>query len=492
VAPATGCGKMVWRTRAELAMSLRWRLALLFALGTAAVVAVAGLAFVWQLRASLNAALDDTLQARARALAARVVTARPLVPHGQDSGQDAGSQGQFSGADEFTQVLTRGGRVLDYSQAAGADPLLTGALLRRASAGPVVLTTVIEGEQARLLAIPARNGGRRVIALAGTTTDIAQAAESRARTAIWTAAPLAAAVAGLAAWLLTGAALGPVERMRRRLTEITEHDAAARLQVPATGDEIASLAVTMNAVLDRLQRALTRQRVFVADAGHELRTPLTVLKAELELAARPGRSPQALAAAVTRAAGDTERLIRLSEDLLLLASAEEGAAFLRPGQVDVADVLSAAVRSFAAQAQARRVTVTLDAGERLLAVADAGRLRQAVDNLIDNAIRHAPAGSTVGVTGQVGLGRDLPGIVIEVRDHGPGFPAGFLPHAFERFRRADAARSRADGGAGLGLAIVASIVGAHGGRVVAGNHPEGGARVRIELPREPRAGSGSQ
>jgi hypothetical protein len=470
-------------------MTLRWRLALLFALGTAAVVAVAGAAFVWQLRASLNTARDDTLRARAHALADQVAVAGPLVVRGQGGDQQSGSQGQYTGADEFTQVLTPGGGVLDYPQSTGEDPLLTGAQLRRASAGAVMLTTAVEGEQARLLAVPARNGGRGVIALVGTTNVIARAAENRARTAIVTAAPLAAVVAGLAAYVLTGAALHPVERMRRRLTEITEHDSAARLQVPATGDEIASLAVTMNAVLDRLQRALVRQRVFVADAGHELRTPLTALKAELELAARPGRSRQALTAAVATAAGDTERLIRLSEDLLLLARAEEGAAFLRPENVDVAGVLSAAVRSFAAQAQTRAVALSLDAGEHLAVVADATRLRQAVDNLIGNALRHAPPGSTVEVSGRPEAGPDPAGVVIEVRDHGPGFPADFLPHAFERFRRADAARSRAEGGAGLGLAIVDSIIRAHGGWVLAGNHPGGGARVWIELPREPRGDS---
>jgi signal transduction histidine kinase len=338
--------------------------------------------------------------------------------------------------------------------------------------------------------MPARNGGRRVIVLVGTTTSIPQTAESRAWTAILTAAPVAAVVAGLAAYVLTGAALHPVERLRRRLTEITEHDSAARLQVPATGDEIASLAVTMNAVLDRLQHALVRQRLFVADAGHELRTPLTALKAELELAARPGRSRHALAAAVATAAGDTERLIRLSEDLLLLARADEGEAFLRPENIDVADVLSAAVRGFAAQAETRGVAVSLDAGEHLPVVADATRLRQAVDNLIDNALWHAPPGSTVDVSGHAGPGPDPAGIVIEVRDHGSGFPADFLPRAFERFRRADAARSRSEGGAGLGLAIVESIVRAHGGRVLADNHPGGGARVRIELPGEPRSDSG--
>jgi two-component system, OmpR family, sensor kinase len=467
-------------------MTLRWRLALLFALGTAAVVTVAGVAFVWQLRASLNRALDDTLWARAHALADQIATASPLVVRGQGGDQQSGSQGQSTGADEFTQVLTPRGTVLNYPLTTSEDPLLTGAQLRRASAGPVLLTTVIEGEQARLLAIPASNGGHRVIALVGTTTGIPQTAESGAWSAIVTAAPLAAVVAGLAAYVLTGAALHPVERMRRRLTEITEHDSAARLKVPPTRDEIASLAVTMNAVLDRLQHALIRQRVFVADAGHELRTPLTALKAELELAARPGRSRQALAAAVATAAGDTERLIRLSEDLLLLARAEEGAAFLRPENTDLADVLSAAVRGFAAQAQTRGVAVSLHAAEPLPVIADATRLRQAVDNLIDNAIRHAPAGSTVDVSGRIGPA----GVVIEVRDRGPGFAADFLPHAFERFHRADAARSRAEGGAGLGLAIVDSIIRAHGGRVRAGNHPGGGARVQIELPREPRDDAG--
>ncbi len=345
-------------------MSLRRRLSLLFALGTAAVVAAAGLAFVWQLRYSVNAALDDTLQARARTLAAQVAAARPLAAVDSGGGGQNGPQGQFSGADELTQVLTPAGSVLNYPPGTSADPLLTGAQLAQASAGQVELTTGIEGEQARLLAIPAPNGGRPVIVLVGATTNVAQAAQSRAWTTIWIGAPLAAVAAGLAAWLLTGAALRPVERMRRRLTEITEHDAAARLRVPATGDEIASLAVTMNAVLDRLQRALVRQRDFVADAGHELRTPLTALKAELELAARPGRSRQALATAVATAAGDTERLIRLAEDLLLLASAEDGAAFLRPAQIDAVEVLSAAVRSFAAQAEARSVTVTLNAEER--------------------------------------------------------------------------------------------------------------------------------
>src|SRR6202035_2485000 len=122
-------------------------------------------------------------------------------------------------------------------------------------------------------------------------------------------------------------------RMRRRLADITGHNPAARLAVPAGRGEIAALALTMNALLDRLQLALDRQRDFTADASHELLTPLTALRAELELAGRPGRSRAALPAAVTAAAGDTERLIRLAGDLLLLARAADGLGFLHPAPV---------------------------------------------------------------------------------------------------------------------------------------------------------------
>jgi hypothetical protein len=151
--------------------------------------------------------------------------------------------------------------------------------------------------------------------------------------------------------------------------------------------------------------------------------------------------------------------------------------------------LHAAARRFASTAAARGVAVSVQAAGQLDVAADPGRVRQALDNLIDNALRHAPPGSTVEVTGRwtaaTGAGGGRRVVAVEVRDHGPGFPREFLPRAFERFQRADPARRRADGGAGLGLAIVATIAHAHHGKVAAGNHPAGGARVRIELPADP-------
>jgi two-component system OmpR family sensor kinase len=462
-------------------MSLRLRLALLFAAATAMVIAVGAAVFLWQLRAAQIGALDAGLRARADAVVAQLSAGGlPSLP--VQGGQQGQNQGEFPTAEAESQVLASQGTVLYSSAGSGQLPQVAGEWLRRAAAGTVAFSTSIEGESVRVLAFPGRDGSRPVIVVAGASTAVADAAQSRARAVIVAAGPAAAAVAGLGAWLLAGATLRPVTRMRRRLADITEHNPAARLAVPAGRGEIAALAVTMNALLDRLQLALDRQRDFVADASHELLTPLTALRAELELASRPGRSRAALATAVTAAAGDTDRLIHLAEDLLLLARAQDGANFLRPGEVDLPGLLSAAARAFAGQARARDVTLEVRAGPAMTVTADRDRLRQAVDNLLSNAIRHSPAGGTVNLaaTRTRRGGHDL--VIIEVCDEGPGFPLGFLPHVFERFSRADVGRGRAEGGTGLGLAIVDFIACAHGGRAVAVNLPGGGAQVSVEIP----------
>ena len=235
----------------------------------------------------------------------------------------------------------------------------------------------------------------------------------------------------------------------------------------------------MNDLLARLQEALERERGFVADAGHELRTPLAILRTELELAARPGRSRDDLVEAITVAGQETDRLIRLAEDLLLLARADNHQPFLRPALVALPDLLSVAARGATARATAQGITVDVHGPAELIVQADRDRLRQAVDNLLDNATRHAPRGSSVDVTLSVPRSGT---VTVDVVDRGPGFPSDFLPHAFKRFHRAEAARSREGGGTGLGLSIVRAIAVAHGGTVTASNRPGGGAEVRLELP----------
>ncbi|HET6793599.1 MAG TPA: HAMP domain-containing sensor histidine kinase, partial [Acidimicrobiales bacterium] len=243
-------------------------------------------------------------------------------------------------------------------------------------------------------------------------------------------------------------------------------------------DELASLGSTLNDLLERLRGALSNQRSFVTAAGHELRTPLANLRLELELAARPGRSRQELAAAVQGAAAEVDRLSRLAEDLLLLAHRDEAGVKLFRSPCDVAAVASASVESFAPEARRRGVVLSLDAPAPVEAEVDEARLRQVIDNLADNALRYGSDGGRVTVAVRAEDGE----AVVEVGDTGPGFPEDYLPVAFERFTRPDGGRGRADGGTGLGLAIVRAIVDAHGGTVTAANGGGGGAVVTVRLP----------
>jgi signal transduction histidine kinase len=266
--------------------------------------------------------------------------------------------------------------------------------------------------------------------------------------------------------------------MRREVAALSERDQTPGIQVPRTRDEIAALARTMNQLLSRLQHALARQRALVADASHELRTPFAVLRGELELAGRPGRSREELAVAVERASEEVSRLARITEQLLFLARSDEDRIPPRLERTGIRLLLARSAEHAADRASAAGVSCQVEAPAGLAADVDPDRIREAIDNLVDNALRFAPAGTPIVISARA-AGPDL---MIEVRDRGPGFPAEFLPHAFERFARPDSGRARSDGGAGLGLAIVSAIARAHGGRATARNRPDGGAVAALELP----------
>ena len=203
-----------------------------------------------------------------------------------------------------------------------------------------------------------------------------------------------------------------------------------------------------------------------------------MLQGELELARRPGRSRSELAATIDVAAEETDRLVRLAEDLLVLGQDSESPA-LRSRPFDLSDVAGASARAAAARAAARDVQVTVSAPRSLPVFGDPDRIRQAVDNLLANAVRHSPTGTTVAVS----LEMDGPDAQVTVTDQGCGFAPEFIPVAFERFTRADAARSRtALAGSGLGLAIVRAVMTTHGGSATAANANGAGARVTLRWP----------
>ena len=480
-------------------MPIRIRLALLFALGTAVLIGVGGAVFVSKLTASLRDSLAATLAVRATADIKNAADLADAVDGQQ--GAESGSArrpapvtpiqraarltrrcvpaSQVADGGAVSQLIGVSGAPLPVGGQCTGALLLTRAQLTAARRAPIVATARLgaAGPQVLIYARPVAGHRGIVVAEAASLTTV-NAAASEVTTALLVGGPVAVVLAGLAAALVAGAALAPVTRMRRQAALISSRDADAALSVPRTRDEIAALAGTLNELLARLQGALSQQRGFVAAAGHELRTPLAALRAELELADHPGRSRDELAAAIREASADTDRIIRLAENLLLLARSDDGRAVAVPRAVRVAAVLEPCAARFAALAARGDVTVSTEISDGLVANLDELRFRQVADNLVANALRFSPPGSRLQIAARPEAGA----VVIEVADQGPGFPEDFLPRAFDRFSRPDDSRSRRDGGAGLGLAIVRALVEAHHGTATVGNLPGGGALVRIVLP----------
>ncbi len=285
---------------------------------------------------------------------------------------------------------------------------------------------------------------------------------------------MALLLASAAGYGLASAALRPVEAMRRRAAEISGAGDGARLPVPGARDEVRRLGETLNAMLERVDAAIARERAFVADAGHELRTPLAILKTELELAARGERPAGELRAAIASAGEETERLIRLAEALLAVARLEEGRATPGAEPADAGELLEAARARFAARAAAAGRPLEVEPGEAARVLGDRVRLEAALDALVDNALTHG-AGAV-----RLAARRSEDAVELHVLDDGPGLPPAFLPHAFERFSRADPARGR--GGTGLGLAIARAVARGSGGDAGLAPRREGGLDAWLRLP----------
>lgn len=453
-------------------MSIRLRVAAVLTLTLAVAFALGSWLLVSQLSTVMLRSVDSGLTAQL-AQAHRYLRSAPGGP------AEAPAPGDY-----VVQVIDPTGRVVGASPEAGRRPMLAHAELASARRGPIAFTGTFDDDAERFAAqpYPGRPGW---VAAAGASLESYNSTRSTVITGLAIGGSTLIVLAAIGGYALARAALAPVERLRREAAALSARDPASRLPVPGTRDEIAALAKTMNELLGRLHSALARQRALVADASHELRTPFAVLRGELELAGKPGRSREELAAAVASAAEEAGRLNRITDDLLLLARSDEDRLTLHVEDARIRDLLTGSAELASSRTAAAGVSVEVRVPGALTARVDPDRIRQAVDNLVDNALRFAPAGTTIGIAGRPANG-DL---VIEVTDSGPGFPAGYLAHAFERFSRPDGGRSRSGGGAGLGLAIVQAIAAAHGGQASASNRAGGGASVLLRLPHAVRDAS---
>ncbi len=302
--------------------------------------------------------------------------------------------------------------------------------------------------------------------------------EARAATVIGTATLALALAVGLGL-LLARIIARPIQRVAVAANSVAAGDLSARVPLApshhGSKDETVRLAQSFNAMADSLQRLERQRRDMVADVAHELRTPLTVLRGRME-ALEDGVAPLTLAEVADMHA-QVLVLTRLVEDLRVLSLADSGKLTLHPRELDLADLARSAAAGYRVRAAEKGLSVEVTGEGRVAALLDGERMLQVLGNLLDNAVRYAPAGGRVAVR----VERDGGDVVLEVSDTGVGFPAGTEARVFERFYRLDESRARDGGGSGLGLAIVKAIVEAHGGSVGAGRGAAGGAVVRVVM-----------
>jgi heavy metal sensor kinase len=293
--------------------------------------------------------------------------------------------------------------------------------------------------------------------------------------------PLTLLVAGGGGYFLARRVLRPVKSMTRAANQITADRLSQRIEVDNPDDELGALAQTLNRMIERLERSFVEIRLFTADASHELRTPLTAIRTEAEVALSKlpvSHEHQQLLASILE---ECDRLARLTEQLLTISREDAGVAQQVRERVEVTQTVKGVVETMRVLAESKGLRLQLAESGPVEIQGDGARLRQVFFNLIDNAIKYTPEGGTV----EIRIERIDGAARVIVRDSGVGIPAEHLPRVFDRFYRVDKARSREQGGTGLGLTIARSIVVAHSGQIELSSTRGHGTTVTLTLPAEP-------
>ncbi|MCX5045715.1 ATP-binding protein [Aldersonia sp. NBC_00410] len=451
----------------------RWSVRTRAAVAAAVVVSVCLVVAVGVLLIVLNRSLTRTAESGAAARAAQIA---------DEAGRDGVEQldPALLATDAqigAIQLIDSDGRVVAASNGAPAATLSRQVVPVGQQVGLGRAEAKDESFDLSLIGRGAVAAGEPVTIIVGADREPIETTVRRIGALLLAGAPLVVVLTVIGTYLLVGVALRPVESLRRRVSSISSSDLDRRVAVPATGDEVAQLASTMNEMLDRLQAGQRAQRRFVSDASHELRSPLSTITTALELAhGRPDLIDTAMVD--DSLLPEARRMTRLVEDLLVLARSDENALATHRGDVDIDDLLLAEAKRLRAAGigVATRITACRVRG-------DASALSRLVRNLADNAGQHSQSVVEFSCT-TVGFDSKLkkPGVRITISDDGPGIPVADRDRIFERFERLDPTRTRASGGTGLGLAIVAEIVRAHHGTVAIGDRAGGGAEFTVELP----------
>lgn len=456
-----------------LPKSLRGRITTVSALVSAAVlIGVAILILVVQ-RQQLLQNIDDSLQREADAVAASL-SVDPAVDLARSS------------RDRFIQITTSDGQVLDASSALllGTPVVTIGQERQRFATLP---STVLEDDEFRVLAQQVTVGDQIRVVVAGENTDDLRDSLRDLLLTLLLLVPLTAALLGALAWIMAGRTLAPVDAIQQEVENITINRLGDRVAVPASGDEIAELAVTMNAMLDRLDNANEQQKRFVADASHELRSPLTRLRASLETDLN--NDTRDLNITGHELLGDVDDLQKLIDDLLFLAR-QDGAHANNAGQrgaytiVDLDAVVDRAVEQLASPTSGAGVPIAVDTTlvQPVAVHGNERHLGRLISNVLANAVRYAARSVWIELSPHADQA------VLIISDDGPGIARENRDHVFDRFARLDESRTGATGGTGLGLAIARDIALAHDGTIRIEDSTAGGACFVLALPLEDAGG----
>ena len=456
-----------------MALPIRARLTIWYSAALVLIIVVLGGFLFLRLRADLTHGLDATLTSRARQISLQ------LAAGNFEDTADASALSTLPKSTDIAQVLASDGTVVQASGNARSDvPLVSAVALKAARTGALHRTVGVGSDREPYRLLATRIGSSNSYLVVASSLEDVENATRRLLIQLAFAIPAAVALSALGGYLLTRRALGPVDRMTQAAAAIGADDVGARLDVPATEDEVGRLGRTLNQMLARLHGAIEQQRRFTADASHELRTPLSIMRSELDVAIRSTQTSEPARGVLERSARDeVERMSHIVEDLMTLARIDEGALPLSRARVDLAALTPDVSGRFNKRATEKGITATFE-GEPVFVPADERLIGQLLSNLVDNAVKYTPEGGSITVSVEKN-GRSA-GVIVQ--NSGPPIGEEDRVRLFERFYRVDKARSRSTGGAGLGLAISKWIAEAHGGSIAVQSDAASGNRFVVSLP----------
>jgi heavy metal sensor kinase len=453
-------------------LPIRWRLTIWYVALLASILVVFSATVFVGLRFFLERSLDDTLENQAALLteAIDIDDGRPSI--GDRRIRNRPGQQFVRLVDQDGELLTDSNPVLNE---AGNDPGLDRAL----NGFQDIRWSEIQGERMRVLSQPVMVDDTVVaVVQVGLTSSSADSILRQTAILIVSTGSLVIVLAVIGGVWLAGRTLHPIDRMTRLAARISDQDLAQRIDPLASDDELGRLARTFNAMLDRLERSINRQRQFTAAASHELRTPLAMMQGQVELALARNRDPEADREVLEGIHVDVNRLTRISNTLLALARSDSGQIGLQIEPVQLDALIDLIGEQYLPIAEESGISLAVRA-EPVAIDGDEDRLIQLLVNLVDNAMQHTAADGTVSVESTV----DSKWTIITVSDNGSGIDAEHLPYIFDRFYRVTSKHSNGSNGAGLGLSISKMIVDAHRGEIHVNSEPGHGTRVTVRLPR---------